>query len=188
MNKEGTSTARPPLLTGDNYAYWKSRMMIHLSSIDELCWYCITNEWKAPTSTKDDVTINTPMTEWTAVEKALYLSDRKALNTIFNAVDMKTHSLISTSTTAKKAWDILETVYEGTKSVRISRLQNLITQFENLRMEETETIGDFNARVRSISNDSFALGEPMSDERLVRKVLRSLPQRFAYKVAAVGIN
>ncbi|KAH6800650.1 hypothetical protein C2S52_001114 [Perilla frutescens var. hirtella] len=31
----------------------------------------------------------------------------------------------------------------------------------------------------------IALGEPISNEKLVRKVLRSLPRKFAYKVAAI---
>ncbi|WP_368970997.1 hypothetical protein, partial [Bacillus cereus] len=40
-------------------------------------------------------------------------------------------------------------------------------------------------RVRDLSNASSALGEPMSDEKLVRKILRSLPQKFAMKVTAI---
>ncbi|CAM8929123.1 unnamed protein product [Rhodiola kirilowii] len=50
-------------------------------------------------------------------------------------------------------------------------------------MKEDETIADFNTRVLDISNESFALGDPMSEEKLVKKVLRSLPKRFAVKEA-----
>ncbi|CAM8908352.1 unnamed protein product [Rhodiola kirilowii] len=52
-------------------------------------------------------------------------------------------------------------------------------------MKEDETIADFNTRVLDISNESFAIGEPMSEEKLVRKVLRSLPKRYAMKALAV---
>ncbi|CAM8934551.1 unnamed protein product [Rhodiola kirilowii] len=52
-------------------------------------------------------------------------------------------------------------------------------------MEKDETIADFNTRVLDISNEAFALGEPMSEEKLVRKVLRSLTKRFAMKALAV---
>ncbi|CAM9000028.1 unnamed protein product [Rhodiola kirilowii] len=52
-------------------------------------------------------------------------------------------------------------------------------------MQKNETIADFNTRVLDISNESFALGEPMSEETLVRKVLRSLPKRYAMKALAV---
>ncbi|CAM8885104.1 unnamed protein product [Rhodiola kirilowii] len=52
-------------------------------------------------------------------------------------------------------------------------------------MQEDETIADFNTRVLDISNEAFALGEPMSEEKLVRKMLRSLTKRFAMKALAV---
>ncbi|CAM8886526.1 unnamed protein product [Rhodiola kirilowii] len=52
-------------------------------------------------------------------------------------------------------------------------------------MKEDETIADFNTRVLDISNESFALGEPMSEEKLVRLVLRSLPQQYAMKVVVI---
>ncbi|KAH6803852.1 hypothetical protein C2S51_032099 [Perilla frutescens var. frutescens] len=40
-------------------------------------------------------------------------------------------------------------------------------------------------RLRSISNESFALGEAINNEKLVRKVLKSLLKKFAYKVAVI---
>ncbi|CAM8880280.1 unnamed protein product [Rhodiola kirilowii] len=52
-------------------------------------------------------------------------------------------------------------------------------------MKEDETIADFNTIVLDIANESFALGEPICEERLVRKVLRSLPQQFAMKAVAI---
>ena len=60
--------------------------------------------------------------------------------------------------------------------------QILTTRFENLRMQESETISEFNSRLCDITNEAFALGEKISEETLVRKALRSLLQRFAYKV------
>ncbi|CAM8885002.1 unnamed protein product [Rhodiola kirilowii] len=52
-------------------------------------------------------------------------------------------------------------------------------------MQEDETIADFNTRVFDISNEAFALGEPMTEETLVRKVLRSLTKRYTMKALAV---
>ncbi|XP_057444753.1 uncharacterized protein LOC130736999 [Lotus japonicus] len=113
------------------------------------------------------------------------MGNSKALNAIFNGVDKNMFRLINTCTVAKEAWDILKTAHEGTARVRMSRLQMLTTQFENLRMTEEETISEFHMRVRDLANSSFALGEPMSDEKLVRKILRSLPKKFAMKVTAI---
>ena len=54
----------------------------------------------------------------------------------------------------------------------------LTIQFETLRMTEEQTIAEFHMQIRVIANTSFTLGEKMSDEKLVRKILRSLPKRF----------
>ena len=61
----------------------------------------------------------------------------------------------------------------------------LTTQFETLRMIEEQTIAEFHMQIRDIANTSFSLGEKMSDEKLVRRILRSLPKRFAMKVTQV---
>src|ERR1044072_1532401 len=52
-------------------------------------------------------------------------------------------------------------------------------------MSEEETIVDFHMHICDIANASFALGEKMSDEKLARKILRSLPKRFAMKVTTI---
>ena len=87
--------------------------------------------------------------------------------------------------TAKDAWEILQITYEGTTTMRLSKLQILTTRFENLRMQENETISEFNSKLCDIANEAFALGEKISEEKLVRKALRSLPRRFAYKVTTI---
>ena len=46
-------------------------------------------------------------------------------------------------------------------------------------------IKDFNGKLCDIANESFSLGEQISEERLVKKALRSLPPRFAYKATTI---
>ena len=62
-------------------------------------------------------------------------SNSQALNAIFSAVDAHPFKLISKCEVAKEAWEILETANEGTKAVRISKLQILTSRFENLIMK-----------------------------------------------------
>ena len=61
----------------------------------------------------------------------------------------------------------------------------LTTQFETLRMPGEETIAEFHMKIRDIASTSFALGENMSEEKLVGKILRSLPKKFSMKVSAI---
>ena len=89
--------------------------------------------------------------------------------------------MISTVDGAKEAWDILHVAFEGTNAIRESMLELLTAKFENFRMNEEETIISFNGKLCNIANELFALGEKISEEKLVKKALRSLPPRFAYK-------
>jgi hypothetical protein len=93
--------------------------------------------------------------------------------------------LIKQCTIAKDAWNILKTAHEGTQKVKKSKLQILTTQFENLKMKEEESVHDFHMNVLEYANSFESLGEKISDEKLVCKILRSLPQRFDMKVCAI---
>ncbi|KAI3445011.1 hypothetical protein Pfo_001676 [Paulownia fortunei] len=67
----------------------------------------------------------------------------------------------------------------------MSKLLILATRFENLIMEENETIAEFNAKLYDIANEVYALGEKYIDFKLIRKVLRSLLERFTYKITDI---
>ena len=57
--------------------------------------------------------------------------------------------------------------FEGTTIVQKSRIEILISKFENLRMEENETIEQYHARISDISNESFILKEKISKENII---------------------
>jgi len=104
---------------------------------------------------------------------------------MFNGVDKNMFRMIKQCTVAKVAWEILKTAHEGNSKVKMSRLQLLTTKFEKLKMKEYENIQDFNMNILDMANAFDSLGENMSDEKLVRKILRSLPKRFDMKVTAI---
>lgn len=110
-----------------------------------------------------------PKAEWTRDEVELANYNEKARNVILTAVDMNMFRLISNSTSAKDAWEILQLHYEGDQSVCESRLRMVTTRFENLRMEEDETITSYFGKINDIDNESQDLGEPISNKRLISK-------------------
>ncbi|XP_073159116.1 uncharacterized protein [Henckelia pumila] len=61
----------------------------------------------------------------------------------------------------------------------------LTSEFEKLRMEESEAIMQYNTRLKSLANEASVLGDPISNEQLVCKLLRSVPKRFHTKVCAI---
>ncbi|CAM8913608.1 unnamed protein product [Rhodiola kirilowii] len=184
--REGQNVTRPPLLEGNKYGYWRVRMKAFLKSQDESVWEAVEQGWTHPVATNEEGKVSLlAKDKWTKVQKKAEAANSKAMNAIFSGVDGKNFKMISTCEIAKTAWDILRTAHEGTTKVKISRMETVTSKFENLRMQEDETIADFNTRVLDISNEAFALGEPMTEETLVRKVLRSLTKRFAMKALAV---
>ena len=52
-------------------------------------------------------------------------------------------------------------------------------------MKDDESINDFHMNILEIANAVSALGEKIPEDKLVRKMLRSLPKRFDMKVTAI---
>jgi hypothetical protein len=52
-------------------------------------------------------------------------------------------------------------------------------------MKDDEDIYDFHMSILDIANSFDALGEKIPEDKLVKKILRSLPKRFDMKVTAI---
>ena len=120
---EGGSASRPLLLDGTNYPYWKVRMRAFIKALDEKAWRTILTGWTHLTKIDNArKTIIKPEETWSMEEDLLANYNLKLLNAIFNAVDANQFKLISTCEIAKDSWKILETTYEGTSVVKMSKL------------------------------------------------------------------
>ena len=92
---------------------------------------------------------------------------------------------ISSTEVTKEAWTILETSYEGTKAVKTMKFERLTSSFEEIRMEEDETFDEFYAKLKDIMNFFFNLGESIPKFKIVRKILRFLPEKFHAKITVI---
>jgi hypothetical protein len=52
-------------------------------------------------------------------------------------------------------------------------------------MLEEETFGEFYSKMSDLRNSMMSLGKPISDVKLIRKILRSLLERFRIKVTTI---
>ena len=52
-------------------------------------------------------------------------------------------------------------------------------------MEEDESFDEFYAKLKDIVNSVFNFGETIPESKIVRKVLRSLPERFHAKITTI---
>ena len=109
----------------------------------------------------------------------------RALNALFSAVMNEEFKKISSTETAKEAWTILQTTYEGTKAVKDSKLQRLTTSFEKIKMEEDESFDEFYTKLKYIVNLAFNLRKTIPEPKIMRKVLRSQLKRSHAKITAI---
>jgi hypothetical protein len=61
----------------------------------------------------------------------------------------------------------------------------LIFKFEEIKMLEEETFGEFYPKISDLRNSMVSLGRSISDVKLIQKILRSLLERFRIKVATI---
>ena len=57
--------------------------------------------------------------------------------------------------------------------------------FEEIKMKNDESYDEFYAKLKDIVNSAFNLGETIPEPKIMRKVLRSLLERFHAKITAI---
>ena len=147
-----------------------------MQSLDERVWQAVEIGYTKPKEA---------LADWDEAKIKAANFNSRALNALFSAVTNEEFKKISSTETTKEAWTILQTIYEGTKVVKDSKLQRLTTSFEEIKMEEDESFDEFYAKFKDIVNSAFNLGETILEPKIVRKVLRSLSERFHAKITAI---
>ena len=57
--------------------------------------------------------------------------------------------------------------------------------FEEIKIQEDESFDEFYAKLKDIVNSTFNLGETILEPKIVRKVLKFLPERFHAKITTI---
>ena len=176
---QSQSLNAPPYFDGSNYAFWKVRMREFIFSIDDSVWDVVEIGWTRSKAAKST---------WDKAALAAANANSKALNVIFYGVSLDKFHKISHVTIAKEAWQILETTYEGTKKVKDTKLQMLtkcLPHAKELKMSEDESFDPFYRKLNEVVIGKFNMGEKTEDSKIVRKILRSLPESFHAKVTII---
>ena len=59
-----------------------------------------------------------------------------------------------------------------------TKLQMITTQFEELKISEDESFDSFYGKLNEVVIGKMNLGEKTEDSKVIRKILRSLPESF----------
>ncbi|KAH0636428.1 hypothetical protein KY290_036873 [Solanum tuberosum] len=109
----------------------------------------------------------------------------KALSFIHTVVSDSIFTRIMTCESAKKVWDMLKQEFQGSDGTRQMQILNLRKEFEMLRMKETEKVKDYIDRIMKIINHIRLLGKNVEEQRIVEKVMVTLPEKFEAKISSI---
>ncbi|WCJ31741.1 hypothetical protein M5689_013202 [Euphorbia peplus] len=183
---EGSSTTRPPLFNGNNYSYWKKRMMYFIQAQNMSAWYVITDGDFIPTRMEQGLgNVVIPQREYTDDILKKLQTNASAINMLHCALTATEYNKVSSCETAQDIWNKLEVTYEGTGKVKQSKVNQLMREYELFEMLDKESISDMNSRFTKIVNDLKSLGKDIEESDRVKKIVRSLPRSWQAKKTAI---
>jgi hypothetical protein len=170
---EGTSINKPPLFDGTNFALWKVRMRTYLMDLGADVWDVVETGYIKPVvlASKDD--------------NFEFSFNSKGMNAILNGLAEAEFVKVMHLQTSKEMWDKLIRNYEGNEKVKDAKLQTFRLKFEQLKMNEDETVIKYFLRVEELVNAMKGLGEKFEESILVQKILRYLLDKFNPEVSAI---
>ncbi|CAN6719426.1 unnamed protein product [Malus baccata var. baccata] len=175
MSGSGSSEMRTPIFSGENYEFWKIKMVIIFKSHG--LWNLVEKGVKTSDSKKKKLE-GASEDDVDKEMATVLIQDAKALGIIQNAVSDQIFPRIANAESAKMAWDLLYGEYHGGDQVRYVKLQNLRREFEYARMRDDETLSGYLTRLNDLINQMKTFGEILSNERLVQKVVISLSKPY----------
>ena len=87
--------------------------------------------------------------------------------------------------TAKEFWRIFEITHEGTNQVKDSKVRILVNDYKMFKMKPNESFVEMFSRFTDVVNRLEGLGNKVSEEDKVSKILRCLPPKWKSKTKAI---
>ncbi|KAI5317604.1 hypothetical protein L3X38_037311 [Prunus dulcis] len=181
---------RTPQFDGANYDFWSIKMETILIAYD--LWDVIEVGIQAQPvieeeegsgdegSEAEQVPVEAP-----TINREDKIKNAKALSLIQGALTDELFPRIRNEKIAKGAWDILRREYRGDKKVRAVKLQAVRVDFEYMRMTDGESLDAYLAKFFGTVNNLKSLGEEVTKNRIVQKILMSLSRKYKSIVAII---
>ena len=140
---------------------------------------------RIPTKTIDDIIIEKKVSEYNLEEEATMNIAAKAEMVLTSALAEKEYKRVNNCKSAQEMWNKLVVTYEGTTDIKDSRMDTLIQEYENFKLQEGENIIDMETRFTRIIDELSQLGKNYTQNEKNRRVLKSLPPSWKVKVTTI---
>ncbi|XP_020266930.1 uncharacterized protein LOC109842467 [Asparagus officinalis] len=167
----------PPMFDKENYQAWAVKMQAYMEGCDY--WEAVEDDYEVA-ALPDNLTLNQIKNH-----KEMKTRKAKAKAYLYAAVPPAIFSRIMVCESTKTIWDFLKAEYQGDEMIKSMKVLNLVREFERLQMKESETIKEYSTKLIVIANKERMLGTDLSDNRLVQKILVSLPERYEATIASL---
>ena len=160
-------STRTPTLTAENYHIWAIKMKAYLKGLS--LWEVIENDVD-PTALPPNPTVTRLKKheeELTKKPKILTYIHAVVLDAVFTS--------IMTYESPKEVWDKFKEDFEGNNQAKLMQILNLKKEFEIHKMKESESAKEYGSNLMTIVNQIKLLGEDFPTQRIVEKLLVSLP-------------
>ncbi|XP_017979660.1 PREDICTED: uncharacterized protein LOC108662699 [Theobroma cacao] len=109
----------------------------------------------------------------------------KALSCLQSALSYDIFVRIMHLENPKEVWDHLKDEFQGSERTKQNQVLNLNRQFEMLSMDDNESVREFSGKLMGIVNQLRLLGKAILEDRLVSKMLVSLPEKYESKISSL---
>ncbi|XP_055814687.1 uncharacterized protein LOC129884413 [Solanum dulcamara] len=178
MAPENQPTTGPPIFSGDNYHIWAIKMKAYLKALN--LWDVIERGEPVVQPLRYNPTLND-------IKKydELVTKSPRALTCIYSSLTEVMFTRIMACETAKEAWDKLKEEFEGSNRVKSVKVLALKREFELLKMKDSDSVKEYSSKLMDIVNQIRILGENFPDQKVVEKIMVSLPDKFESKISAI---
>ncbi|XP_062234089.1 uncharacterized protein LOC133931254 [Phragmites australis] len=127
---------------------------------------------------------------WEAVEPAASAAvdekkDKKERLHLFQALPEDLLMQVARKKTRKEVWDYLKTRFVTADRVKNAWLLMLKSDFNAMRMQKGESLGQYAGRLNNMSVRYANLGETLDDAALVKKLFDTVPDRFLSVITGI---
>ena len=146
-------------------------MTWYLQSLYLEVWKTILCCYFFPTKVVDENKIQKPLDKYDEEENKEFQLNSKSIYILVCSMDRTEYNIIFQCKTTE-VWRILEITYEGTNQVKDSKVRILANDYPMFKMKPNETIVEMFTRFTYFVNGLDNLGNRVSEEDEVSKILR----------------
>ncbi|KAL4292046.1 hypothetical protein GQ457_14G011990 [Hibiscus cannabinus] len=175
--EETSFTTAPPIFKGENYQTWAIRMIVHLQALD------------VSDVVEEDNGIPLRSANPTVAQMKIHREKKKmkakVKSCIFSAVSPSILAKIMNFETPTKIWEHLKEKYAENEKMKSMKVINLLREFEMKKMKESDLVKECAEELVKIADKERMLGKKFSDEKIVEKILVTLPKNYEPKISSL---